>query len=271
MTFPCGHEKTKQNTFKRHKNQYEIKEACKRCAGNGAAVKNWPNCGHPKTVKNTYRRQCRACKNARNIQIERAKRAREAEIRERTPPNEKLTPTYIKRRRGVEPPANEDWKLRGLCRDGSARDLFYSPDEGQPLLDSVARNDAARAVCVKCPVRRLCLADGLPERYGVWGGSLEYWRVEYHRGRLSFEDLDEMSSRGPVPPAPELLEAISRYIEQYGPVREKCGHEVTVKNSRLELSKGHHLRCAACDRASWKIRDARRTSRRRRPAASSST
>lgn len=30
--------------------------------------------------------------------------------------------------------------------------------------------DRARAVCEGCPVRLECLADGIAERWGIWGG-----------------------------------------------------------------------------------------------------
>ncbi|MGA5215215.1 WhiB family transcriptional regulator [Streptomyces cinereoruber] len=58
-----------------------------------------------------------------------------------------------------------NWASSGLCRAGSADDLFV---EG-------AAQNRAKALCAECPVRAECLAHALDERieHGVWGGMTE--------------------------------------------------------------------------------------------------
>ena len=60
------------------------------------------------------------------------------------------------------------WWSDALCNDGTGAllDLFFSEQ-----LDDIA---TAKAFCVACPVRDLCLAGALARRepWGVWGGEL---------------------------------------------------------------------------------------------------
>lgn len=65
------------------------------------------------------------------------------------------------------------WQARGACRSTGAQ-LFYSPD-GERAPARQAREQAAKAICARCPVVALCAAYALaaPELYGVWGGLSE--------------------------------------------------------------------------------------------------
>jgi hypothetical protein len=52
-----------------------------------------------------------------------------------------------------------DWWEDAICRnEGIGPDLFFEPSY------------AVIRVCRRCPVRLECLASGVDERYGVWGG-----------------------------------------------------------------------------------------------------
>lgn len=70
----------------------------------------------------------------------------------------------------LEPHRDESWFEQAACRTQDRR-LFFEGDR-----ESTARRDrreqAAKAVCAVCPVRRECLSYALsiPERYGIWGG-----------------------------------------------------------------------------------------------------
>ncbi|MGH9279980.1 MAG: WhiB family transcriptional regulator [Acidimicrobiales bacterium] len=59
---------------------------------------------------------------------------------------------------------NSSWRQRGACR-GLDPDIFYPPTDDEA--------DAAKAVCVECPVREPCLEFALSTREadGIWGGT----------------------------------------------------------------------------------------------------
>jgi WhiB family redox-sensing transcriptional regulator len=71
-----------------------------------------------------------------------------------------------------------EWQLRGACR-GEDSALFFHP-EGERGPARSARETAAKAVCVRCPVIEECLRQALVTRepYGVWGGTTESEREE---------------------------------------------------------------------------------------------
>ena len=66
---------------------------------------------------------------------------------------------------------NESWRQLANCR-GMPASLFY-PERGSTERIWVA---AAKVVCSACPVRRDCLAAGMSEPRGVWGGLTAYER-----------------------------------------------------------------------------------------------
>lgn len=61
------------------------------------------------------------------------------------------------------------WRERAACR-GCDPDLFFPARRGDNIPPEV------RAVCGACPVRKECLAEGMDERFGVWGGVSERGR-----------------------------------------------------------------------------------------------
>ncbi len=81
------------------------------------------------------------------------------------------------------------WMDRASCR-GEDVVLFYGPD-GERLPEREVREDKAKAVCSRCPVRYRCLdyAVDLPEKYGIWGGmnADEIQAERRRRGRRASE------------------------------------------------------------------------------------
>src|SRR5690606_42121029 len=66
-----------------------------------------------------------------------------------------------------------DWQLLAACR-GVDSSLFFHP-EGERGAARSARENSAKEVCMRCPVRAECAAHALAVRepYGVWGGLTE--------------------------------------------------------------------------------------------------
>ncbi|WP_129841881.1 WhiB family transcriptional regulator [Streptomyces sp. RFCAC02] len=71
-----------------------------------------------------------------------------------------------------------DWQLLAACR-GVDSSLFFHP-EGERGAARTSREEAAKEVCMRCPVRSECAAHALSVRepYGVWGGLTEDEREE---------------------------------------------------------------------------------------------
>ena len=74
-----------------------------------------------------------------------------------------------------------DWQLLAACR-GVDSSLFFHP-EGERGAARSARENSAKEVCMRCPVRAECAAHALAVRepYGVWGGLTEDEREEQAR------------------------------------------------------------------------------------------
>jgi WhiB family transcriptional regulator, redox-sensing transcriptional regulator len=64
-----------------------------------------------------------------------------------------------------------DWRAHAACK-GYDPELFFSSDDLTDKRERVEREAAAKAVCMRCTVRRDCLdyAIAAGERYGIWGG-----------------------------------------------------------------------------------------------------
>ncbi|MGP4089464.1 WhiB family transcriptional regulator [Streptomyces sp. KR55] len=71
-----------------------------------------------------------------------------------------------------------DWQLGAACR-GVDSSIFFHP-EGERGVARSARENSAKEVCMRCPVRVECAAHALTVRepYGVWGGLTEGEREE---------------------------------------------------------------------------------------------
>jgi WhiB family transcriptional regulator, redox-sensing transcriptional regulator len=69
---------------------------------------------------------------------------------------------------GLASDTADDWREQGACRDEDA-DLFYplGGDQGHHRTGiNLAQERAAKAVCLRCPVRLACRTWA----WGVWGG-----------------------------------------------------------------------------------------------------
>jgi WhiB family transcriptional regulator, redox-sensing transcriptional regulator len=78
------------------------------------------------------------------------------------------------------------WQSRAACLDCDP-DLFFPIAPSGPALQQI---EQAKAVCVRCPVRRECLQYALATRqvHGVWGGTSEEERQQLRwreRGSMS--------------------------------------------------------------------------------------
>jgi WhiB family transcriptional regulator, redox-sensing transcriptional regulator len=82
--------------------------------------------------------------------------------------------------------AERNWRSAAACRSADP-DLFFPISASGQALKQVAE---AKAICVRRPVRRQCLAFALRTRqaHGIWGGMTEEERafsVGSDRGRLT--------------------------------------------------------------------------------------
>lgn len=70
--------------------------------------------------------------------------------------------------RMVNEDMNRTWRLRAACRDGEPQNFFPVGDWDA----SLPQIDAAKAVCILCPVRKDCLeyAYRTNRTRGIWGG-----------------------------------------------------------------------------------------------------
>ncbi|MEU7569523.1 WhiB family transcriptional regulator [Streptomyces fradiae] len=96
-------------------------------------------------------------------------------------------------------PAREDeggpWHTEAVCRRDEAG-LFFAPSK-EPTAARLAREEAAKRVCARCPVMIECREHALvqPEPYGVWGGlTAAERRVVLARRRRREVELKKASS-----------------------------------------------------------------------------
>jgi WhiB family transcriptional regulator, redox-sensing transcriptional regulator len=83
--------------------------------------------------------------------------------------------------------ADDPWHVDARCRGVPVDTFFPDGDRGRALR---RREDAAKAVCVGCPVVPYCLehAIAVPERYGVWGGLTPHERAQLVAGPGRVDD-----------------------------------------------------------------------------------
>lgn len=99
-----------------------------------------------------------------------------------------------------------DWQLLAACR-GVDSSLFFHP-EGERGAARSARENSAKEVCMRCPVRAECAAHALAVRepYGVWGGLTEDEREEL-MGRARHRLVSSSTSPPGSPPATSAVSA----------------------------------------------------------------
>ena len=70
------------------------------------------------------------------------------------------------------------WQSRAACR-GPLASVFFPPSTPERTDVRIEREQRAKAICARCPVRQACLdfAVSPREAHGIWGGLTE---VERH-------------------------------------------------------------------------------------------
>ena len=83
-----------------------------------------------------------------------------------------------------QPRPDWSWQTGAACR-GMDLVLFFGPD-GERTAERLIREEKAKRVCRRCPVRRECedYAVGRPEKYGIYGGLNEDERTAERRRRM---------------------------------------------------------------------------------------
>ena len=99
---------------------------------------------------------------------------------------------------GLRPePHTKRWQLSANCREQDSA-LFFNPEgERGPTRDR--RDDAAKAICLGCPVLRDCRAhalaiDGL---HGVWGGMSRADRDDLKLLHVGVNEASALAQRPP--------------------------------------------------------------------------
>ncbi|MDK1476579.1 WhiB family transcriptional regulator [Streptomyces sp. 549] len=86
------------------------------------------------------------------------------------PPHQPLQAAVIPAQRTGTREQAEPWHSEAVCHRDEAG-LFFAPSK-EPTAARLAREQAAKRVCARCPVLVECREHALvqPEPYGVWGG-----------------------------------------------------------------------------------------------------
>jgi WhiB family redox-sensing transcriptional regulator len=81
-----------------------------------------------------------------------------------------------------------DWQRQAACRDLDST-MFFHPDNERGSRRQL-REERAKAICARCPVRAACLDHSLRvgEPYGIWGGVAETERQLLRRDREAVSD-----------------------------------------------------------------------------------
>lgn len=86
------------------------------------------------------------------------------------PPHQSLQIAAVPPQRGHREDQAGPWHADAVCRRDEAG-LFFAPSK-EPTAARLAREEAAKRLCARCPVMVECREHALlqPEPYGVWGG-----------------------------------------------------------------------------------------------------
>ena len=123
--------------------------------------------------------------------------------------------------------ATIEWHERAACR-GRGREVNFFPERGEQVLP-------AKLVCDGCPVKAECLAAGIDEHFGIWGGLSERGRRGLRKERPkgprpirhgSPWGADVHRKRGEKP-CGECLAARNEYQNEYRRVHGRAGKEAS--------------------------------------------
>ncbi|MDJ0384192.1 WhiB family transcriptional regulator [Streptomyces sp. G-G2] len=121
------------------------------------------------------------------------------------PPHQSLQVATVQSVRAIpspRTPAREEdgpWHAEAVCRRDEAG-LFFAPSK-EPTAARLAREEAAKRVCARCPVMVACREHALlqPEPYGVWGGlTAAERRVVLARRRRRAAELHQGPGAEPI-------------------------------------------------------------------------
>jgi WhiB family redox-sensing transcriptional regulator len=75
--------------------------------------------------------------------------------------------------------SDDAWHIKASCR-GPQAEVFFPPTHVERKDERQEREEAAKAICATCPVRRPCLdyAMRIREPHGIWGGLNEMERKQ---------------------------------------------------------------------------------------------
>jgi len=86
--------------------------------------------------------------------------------------------------RVIDMTSDTTWRMYAECRGDNAVH-FFAPSHFERKPEKDARENAARTLCRRCPVRDECLdyAMTVDEPHGIWGGMNELERRRLQRKR----------------------------------------------------------------------------------------
>ncbi|MEU1333004.1 WhiB family transcriptional regulator [Streptomyces sp. NPDC005865] len=125
-----------------------------------------------------------------------------------------------------------DWQLLAACR-GVDSSLFFHP-EGERGAARSARENSAKEVCMRCPVRAECAAHALAVRepYGVWGGLTEDEREELMgRARNRLVTTSPATAGGGVSHNAVSHNSVSHHAVSHGAVSQGAVSQGAVSHS----------------------------------------
>lgn len=96
-----------------------------------------------------------------------------------------------------------DWTEDALCAGPGTWRIqewfFVERNADNKHVQILPHERQAKALCIRCPVRRQCLEQGFKEEYGIWGGALPWERREAkndeHRTDRLLEMLDDQAEK----------------------------------------------------------------------------
>ncbi|MBT2489187.1 WhiB family transcriptional regulator [Streptomyces sp. ISL-96] len=115
------------------------------------------------------------------------------------PPQQSLQVAAVPSQRAPARDQAGPWHTEAVCRRDEAG-LFFAPSK-EPTAARLAREEAAKRVCARCPVMVECREHALlqPEPYGVWGGlTAAERRVVLARRRRREMELSQAAQAGRI-------------------------------------------------------------------------
>ena len=125
-------------------------------------------------------------------------------------------------------PAGDDWLTQGACRETDP-ELFFPVGRS---IQALAQAEAAKAVCMRCPVRAECLkwAIRTGQTTGVWGGMSEHERWEIGARPVTRRSADGRQIQRPQ---------FDRCVDAKEFIEAKVAAGASIRSIARELGVGH--------------------------------